>query len=50
MIQWNDLKPVCCGVVNMSFPLSEQPVLGEWIIFVQLQGYSYNKTFEVQRY
>ncbi|XP_078412272.1 C3 and PZP-like alpha-2-macroglobulin domain-containing protein 8 isoform X2 [Cetorhinus maximus] len=50
MIQWNDLKPVCCGIVNMSFPLSDQPVLGEWIIFVQLQGYSYNKTFEVQRY
>ncbi|XP_072450564.1 C3 and PZP-like alpha-2-macroglobulin domain-containing protein 8 isoform X3 [Chiloscyllium punctatum] len=50
MIQWNDLKSVCCGIVNMSFPLSEQPVLGEWMIFVQLQGYSYNKTFEVQRY
>lgn len=50
MIQWKELKPVCCGIVNMSFPLSDQPVIGEWLIFVELQGYTYNKTFEVQKY
>ncbi|XP_067824744.1 C3 and PZP-like alpha-2-macroglobulin domain-containing protein 8 [Heptranchias perlo] len=50
MIQWNDLQPVCCGIVNMSFPLSDQPVFGEWLIFIDLQGHTYNKTFEVQKY
>ncbi|KAK6467323.1 C3 and PZP-like alpha-2-macroglobulin domain-containing protein 8 [Huso huso] len=50
MIQWSDLKPICCGVVNMSFPLSDQPVLGEWLVFVDMQGHTYNKSFEVQKY
>lgn len=38
------------GVVNMSFPLSDQPVFGEWFIFVEMQGHTYNKSFEVQKY
>ncbi|XP_015826901.3 C3 and PZP-like alpha-2-macroglobulin domain-containing protein 8 isoform X1 [Nothobranchius furzeri] len=50
MIQWKDVKPVCCGIVNMSFPLSDQPVFGEWFIFVEVQGHTYNKSFEVQKY
>ncbi|XP_076880650.1 C3 and PZP-like alpha-2-macroglobulin domain-containing protein 8 isoform X3 [Brachyhypopomus gauderio] len=50
MVQWKDLKPVCCGVVNVSFPLSDQPVFGEWLVFVEVQGHTYNKTFEVQKY
>ncbi|MGH0181753.1 UNVERIFIED_CONTAM: hypothetical protein FKN15_024401 [Acipenser sinensis] len=50
MIQWSDLKPICCGIVNMSFPLSDQPVLGEWLVFVDMQGHTYNKSFEVQKY
>ncbi|KAG7488064.1 hypothetical protein MATL_G00029970 [Megalops atlanticus] len=50
MIQWTDLKPICCGVVNMSFPLSDQPVFGEWFIFVEMQGHTYNRSFEVQKY
>lgn len=50
MIQWKDLRSVCCGVVNMSFPLSDQPVFGEWFIFVEVQGHTYNKSFEVQKY
>uniref|UniRef100_A0A3Q2ZE26 Macroglobulin domain-containing protein n=1 Tax=Kryptolebias marmoratus TaxID=37003 RepID=A0A3Q2ZE26_KRYMA len=50
MIQWKDLKSVCCGVVNMSFPLSDQPLFGEWFIFVDVQGHTYNKSFEVQKY
>ncbi|KAJ8419039.1 hypothetical protein AAFF_G00005380 [Aldrovandia affinis] len=50
MIQWSDLKPVCCGIVNMSFPLSDQPVFGEWFIFTEMQGHTYNKSFEVQKY
>ncbi|CAB1331426.1 unnamed protein product, partial [Coregonus sp. 'balchen'] len=33
MVQWKGLKPLCCGVVNMSFPLSDQPVFGEWYTF-----------------
>uniref|UniRef100_A0A4W5RU16 C3 and PZP like alpha-2-macroglobulin domain containing 8 n=1 Tax=Hucho hucho TaxID=62062 RepID=A0A4W5RU16_9TELE len=50
MVQWKGLKPLCCGVVNMSFPLSDQPVFGEWFIFVEMQGHTYNKSFEVQKY
>uniref|UniRef100_A0A3Q0S2G7 C3 and PZP like alpha-2-macroglobulin domain containing 8 n=1 Tax=Amphilophus citrinellus TaxID=61819 RepID=A0A3Q0S2G7_AMPCI len=42
------LSPV--GVVNMSFPLSDQPVLGDWFVFVEVQGHTYNKSFEVQKY
>lgn len=34
----------------MSFPLSDQPVFGEWFIFVEMQEYTYNKSFEVQKY
>lgn len=34
----------------MSFPLSDQPVFGEWLIFVDVQGHTYNKSFEVQKY
>ncbi|XP_035593483.1 C3 and PZP-like alpha-2-macroglobulin domain-containing protein 8 isoform X2 [Oncorhynchus keta] len=50
MVQWKGLKPLCCGVINMSFPLSDQPVFGEWFIFVEMQGHTYNKSFEVQKY
>ncbi|XP_044217735.1 C3 and PZP-like alpha-2-macroglobulin domain-containing protein 8 isoform X1 [Thunnus albacares] len=50
MVQWKSLKSICCGVVNMSFPLSDQPVFGEWFIFVEVQGHTYNKSFEVQKY
>ncbi|CAH2293294.1 C3 and PZP-like alpha-2-macroglobulin domain-containing 8 [Pelobates cultripes] len=50
IIQWLDLKPICCGVVNMSFPLSDQPVYGEWLIFAETQGHIYNKSFAVQKY
>lgn len=34
----------------MSFPLSDQPVFGEWFVFVEVQGYTYNRSFEVQKY
>ncbi|MEQ2276521.1 hypothetical protein XENORESO_004302, partial [Xenotaenia resolanae] len=37
-------------IVNMSFPLSDQPVFGEWFVFVEVQGQTYNKSFEVQKY
>ncbi|XP_065102652.1 C3 and PZP-like alpha-2-macroglobulin domain-containing protein 8 [Paramisgurnus dabryanus] len=50
IVQWKDVKPVCCGIVNMSFPLSDQPVFGEWFAFVEMQGHTYNKSFEVQKY
>uniref|UniRef100_A0A8C3D5K4 C3 and PZP like alpha-2-macroglobulin domain containing 8 n=1 Tax=Corvus moneduloides TaxID=1196302 RepID=A0A8C3D5K4_CORMO len=50
MIEWKNLKPFCCGIVNMTFPLSDQPVFGEWLIFAEMQGHTYNKSFEVQKY
>ncbi|XP_072642949.1 C3 and PZP-like alpha-2-macroglobulin domain-containing protein 8 isoform X3 [Canis lupus baileyi] len=50
MTEWRHLEPLCCGVANMTFPLSDQPVLGEWFIFVEMQGHVYNKSFEVQKY
>ena len=34
----------------MSFPLSDQPIFGEWLIFVEMQGHTYNKSFEVLKY
>ncbi|XP_072173933.1 C3 and PZP-like alpha-2-macroglobulin domain-containing protein 8 [Diadema setosum] len=50
MIQWNGLEPTCCGIVNTSFPISDQPVLGTWAIFVEVQGHTFNKTFDVNKY
>eukprot|EP00069_Balaena_mysticetus_P019920 bmy_02576T0 len=50
MMEWRHLQPLCCGITNMTFPLSDQPVLGEWFIFVEMQGHVYNKSFEVQKY
>ncbi|XP_053442153.1 C3 and PZP-like alpha-2-macroglobulin domain-containing protein 8 isoform X3 [Nycticebus coucang] len=50
MMEWGHLKALCCGITNLSFPLSDQPVLGEWFIFVEMQGHVYNKSFEVQKY
>ncbi|XP_032170736.1 C3 and PZP-like alpha-2-macroglobulin domain-containing protein 8 isoform X4 [Mustela erminea] len=50
MMEWRHLEPFCCGVANVTFPLSDQPVLGEWFIFVEMQGHVYNKSFEVQKY
>ncbi|XP_063770568.1 C3 and PZP-like alpha-2-macroglobulin domain-containing protein 8 isoform X2 [Pseudophryne corroboree] len=50
IIQWTNLQPICCGIVNMSFPLSDQPVFGEWLIFAETQGHTFNKSFTVQKY
>nr|XP_027788032.1 C3 and PZP-like alpha-2-macroglobulin domain-containing protein 8 [Marmota flaviventris] len=50
VMEWRCLKTPCCGVTNMSFPLSDQPVLGEWFVFVEMQGHLYNRSFEVQKY
>ncbi|XP_033624111.1 C3 and PZP-like alpha-2-macroglobulin domain-containing protein 8 isoform X2 [Asterias rubens] len=50
MIQWRKLQPLCCGIINSSFPLSDQPMLGEWSIYAEVQGHTYNKTFEVNKY
>ncbi|XP_039255837.2 C3 and PZP-like alpha-2-macroglobulin domain-containing protein 8 [Styela clava] len=50
IIEWRDLTPACCGTVNVSFPLSDQPLLGEWTVFAELQGNLYNTTFEVGKY
>ncbi|KAM5193804.1 C3 and PZP-like alpha-2-macroglobulin domain-containing protein 8 [Mantella aurantiaca] len=50
IIQWTNLSPICCGIVNMSFPLSDQPVFGEWLIFAETQGHIFNKSFSVQKY
>jgi len=38
------------GVISFSFPLSDQPVLGTWTIFADVQQQSYNATFEIQKY
>lgn len=47
-VDWICLSAV--GVLNMSFPLSDQPVLGDWFVFVEVQGHTYNKSFDVQKY
>ncbi|XP_061277682.1 C3 and PZP-like alpha-2-macroglobulin domain-containing protein 8 isoform X2 [Bos javanicus] len=50
MMEWRHLEPLCCGITNMTFPLSDQPVLGEWFVFVEMQGHVFNRSFEVQKY
>ncbi|XP_006147251.1 C3 and PZP-like alpha-2-macroglobulin domain-containing protein 8 [Tupaia chinensis] len=50
MMEWRHLEPCCLGITSLSFPLSDQPVMGEWFVFVQMQGHVYNKSFEVQKY
>ncbi|KAM8765901.1 LOW QUALITY PROTEIN: C3 and PZP-like alpha-2-macroglobulin domain-containing protein 8 [Rhynchonycteris naso] len=44
------LEPVCYGIINMTFPLSDQSVQGQWFIFDEMQGHVDNKSFEVQKY
>uniref|UniRef100_A0A8D2IGB4 C3 and PZP-like alpha-2-macroglobulin domain-containing protein 8 n=1 Tax=Urocitellus parryii TaxID=9999 RepID=A0A8D2IGB4_UROPR len=50
VMEWRYLKAPCCGVTNVSFPLSDQPVLGQWSVLVETQGHLYNRSFEVQKY
>lgn len=38
------------GLRNATFPLSDQPILGEWKIFAEVRGQTYNKTFKVEKY
>lgn len=33
----------------MTFPLSDRLVLGEWLIFVKMQGHTHSKSFEAQK-
>ncbi|XP_071825339.1 C3 and PZP-like alpha-2-macroglobulin domain-containing protein 8 isoform X2 [Apostichopus japonicus] len=50
MVQWEELHQQCCGLRNATFPLSDQPILGEWKIFAEVRGQTYNKTFKVEKY
>ena len=38
------------GIMNVTFPLSDQPVLGEWTIFAEVGTQLFNKTFQVKKY
>ena len=38
------------GVINISFPLSDQPVLGKWTVYAEIQRNSFNVSFEIQKY
>ncbi|KAJ7308316.1 hypothetical protein JRQ81_008850 [Phrynocephalus forsythii] len=40
-----DLRPI-----NEKVEAYVVPVFGEWIIFAEMQGHTYNKSFEVQKY
>ncbi|XP_071943363.1 C3 and PZP-like alpha-2-macroglobulin domain-containing protein 8 [Antedon mediterranea] len=50
MIQWENVEPMCCGIFNLTFPLSDQPIFGEWFIYAEEQGQVYNVSFEVKEY
>ena len=50
MVQWQDVHPQMHGVISKRFPLTEEPVYGEWKIFAEVQNHLYNKTFEIQHY
>ncbi|KAF2980460.1 hypothetical protein EK904_008359 [Melospiza melodia maxima] len=41
----SDLRPV-----NDRIEAYVVPVFGEWLIFAEMQGHTYNKSFEVQKY
>ncbi|CAG2103592.1 unnamed protein product [Medioppia subpectinata] len=47
--QWTGLTPIR-GVVSQELQLSEQPVLGEWAIVVELSGVKHQKAFSVAEY
>jgi len=48
--KWENLRPVCCGVANFSFPISDQPKFGQWKIVADIHGEIYQYEFEVQKY
>ncbi|CAG2113508.1 unnamed protein product, partial [Medioppia subpectinata] len=47
--QWTGLTPIR-GVVSQELQLSEQPVLGDWAIVVELSGVKHQKAFSVAEY
>jgi len=38
------------GVVSRELQLSEQPVLGNWVIIVDIKGQTFQRDFEVAEY
>ena len=49
--QWNiESWEVTHGVISKEFPLSKQPVLGEWKVFAHIQSYSCNQSIVVEHY
>ena len=38
------------GIVNFSFPLSDQPKLGTWKIVAEVQQQKYDYSFDVKKY
>ena len=50
MAQWPDEKQSLPGIFSRNFPLTLEPVFGEWKIFAEIQGKLYNTTFTVKHY
>ena len=50
MAQWPDEKQSLPGIFSRNFPLTLEPVFGEWRIFAEIQGKLYNTTFTVKHY
>ncbi|XP_064595766.1 C3 and PZP-like alpha-2-macroglobulin domain-containing protein 8 [Liolophura sinensis] len=48
--QWTKLPEICKGVYEVSLPLSSQPVLGQWMIYSEVRGHDYNRSFTVEKY
>ncbi|KAK2151550.1 hypothetical protein LSH36_359g00063 [Paralvinella palmiformis] len=38
------------GLINISYPLSEQPILGTWTVVAQVQGQLYKRQFDILKY
>ncbi|XP_053673861.1 thioester-containing protein 1 allele R1-like [Anopheles nili] len=48
--QWSNVSVSELGVFEAELPLSTEPVLGEWTIFVDVHGVKQSKTFDVDKY
>ena len=48
--QWQSERPQMQGIISKTFPLTEEPVYGEWKIFAEVQSHLYNKSIHIQHY
>ena len=50
IVQWNSYADHFEGIISEKLQLAEEPVLGEWKIFAEIQNHLYNKSIHIQHY